>query len=143
MSSFLPFLSSNLRGQSAWFCAGLASSFPDIQAPDDDTARVIAGQRPCGGGEGSVPGCKVFHVSADSPYAKTQAAVIAIDDVVLQENSEGLKDQVLVFQYKGQFHAVDHVSVQLSLHSIFFSSLLLTTLEMPAHVVSTIECYTV
>lgn len=34
------------------------------------------------------------------------------------ENGEDLKDQVLVFQFRGKFHAIDNVRCLLSLGSI-------------------------
>ena len=105
---FFPFLSSNQNGKSAWFCAGAALDFPNIQPPED-AAEVISTPRRCGDAR-SMPGCKIFHVAEDAATAKTEATEVSMGDVVLAENTDALKDQVLVYRYKGRFIAVDHVS---------------------------------
>ncbi|TFB00613.1 hypothetical protein CCMA1212_007506 [Trichoderma ghanense] len=85
-----------------WFPVGLASTFPDLGYDEDNLAKY----RACGGPE-LRPGCKVFQVPRDD---SSQSAEIDIrEDGTLQRSEmKGLKDQVLVFQYKGKFHAVDH-----------------------------------
>jgi hypothetical protein len=87
-----------------WFPVGLASTFPDLGYDEENLAKY----RACGGAE-LKPGCKVFQVPRDD---SSQRAEIEIrEDGTLQRSEmKGLKDQVLVFQYKGKFHAVDHVS---------------------------------
>lgn len=98
MSFFNPFVG-NSRAGDAWFLAGPTTSFPNITASGDTP---LSERLPCKGS--FAPGCKVFHVpSTDS----TQAVEVEIDDAV----AAGLKEQVIVFQYQGKFHAVDHVSL--------------------------------
>ncbi|EUC34946.1 hypothetical protein COCCADRAFT_35519 [Bipolaris zeicola 26-R-13] len=97
--SFLanPFLRPS-RAQNAWFLAGLTSSYPNL----DDSMRVSE-QRPCGGK--FVPGCRVFHVPQDD---SSKATEISIDDWKDPDLGGNAKDQVMVFQYKGKFIAVNH-----------------------------------
>lgn len=97
--SFLvnPF-SSNARAGGAWFCAGLVSSFPDV----DDSTRV-GERRQCR--DQHVPGCRIFHVPLED---SSKATEVAIDDWRDQELGDS-KNQVMVFQYKGKFAAVNHV----------------------------------
>ncbi|OAL06982.1 hypothetical protein IQ06DRAFT_209345 [Phaeosphaeriaceae sp. SRC1lsM3a] len=96
--SFLvnPF-SSNARAGGAWFCAGLVSSFPDV----DDSTRV-GERRQCR--DQHVPGCRIFHVPLED---SSKATEVAIDDWRDQELGDS-KNQVMVFQYKGKFAAVNH-----------------------------------
>lgn len=72
------------RATAAWHPVGLASEFPSI----DDDARIV-------------PRCKAFNIP------KTNSAIEPVEDIDLPGE---LKDQVLVFKYKGKYHAVDHVS---------------------------------
>lgn len=104
-----PFLSSRQRGDAAWFNAGSATSYPDIQPMDADAvvAEVIATPRPCSSTM-SVPGCKIFQIKEDAS-GTVSAAEVLMQDIAQVEGTDTLKDQVLVFQYKGRFHAVDHV----------------------------------
>ncbi|KAF7917884.1 uncharacterized protein EAE98_009912 [Botrytis deweyae] len=95
MSFFNPFVGTSRSGD-AWFLAGPTSSFPNITASGDT---VLSDRLPCKGS--FAPGCKVFHVPVtNSP----QAVEVELDDAV----AAGLKEQVIVFQYQGKFHAVDH-----------------------------------
>lgn len=77
------------RPDADWFCAGLSSSFPDL----------VAQPLLCGGD--AAPGCKVFHVPQDKP---SEGAEVPVDDVGVD-----LRDQVLVFRFRGKFHAIEHV----------------------------------
>lgn len=90
------------RAGDAWFSAGSASSYPNL----DDSTRV-GEQRPCG--EKFVPGCRVFHVPHDD---SSRATEVAIDNWKDPELGGDAKDQVMVFQYKGKFVAVNHVRAQ-------------------------------
>ena len=55
------------------------------------------------------PGCKVFHISRADGSQGSEVPLAA--DLLESHEVEGhLKDQVLVFQYRGKFHAIDHVS---------------------------------
>jgi hypothetical protein len=97
--SFLvsPFSRSSRAGD-AWFNVGPASSFPNV----DDSARV-GEQRLCH--EKYVPGCRIFHVPRED---SSKASEVAIDDWKDSEAGDA-KDQVMIFQYKGKFVAVNHV----------------------------------
>jgi hypothetical protein len=90
---------SNSRAGGAWFHAGLASSYPNV----DDVARV-GEHRQCF--DQFVPGCRIFHVP---PEDSSKATEVAIDDWRDQEHGDP-KNQVMVFQYKGKFVAINHVS---------------------------------
>ncbi|KAH7148211.1 Rieske domain-containing protein [Dactylonectria macrodidyma] len=88
------------RSGADWFPVGLASSFPDLG--DDD---IISAPRACNAE--TKPGCKVFQVpTTDS----TQASEIEFSEESINayEGDDELKTQVLVFQYRGKFHAIDH-----------------------------------
>jgi hypothetical protein len=71
----------------AWHRIGLASEFPDIGEDNKIT-----------------PSCRAFRI----PHTKDQVPVEASIDLPGE-----LKDQVLVFKYKGNFHAIDHVGIRL------------------------------
>ena len=104
------FLSSRQRGDAAWFNAGPAAAYPDIQPMDADAVvvEVVSTPRPCGSMTTPVPGCKIFHISED-PSGRVSATEVLVQEVAQVEGTDALKDQVLVFQYRGKFHAVDHV----------------------------------
>jgi hypothetical protein len=99
MSSFLanPFRPS-ARAGGAWFSAGLASSYPDV----DDSTRV-GEQRLCR--DKYTPGCRIYHVPKED---SSKAVQLSIDDWKDPDNGDS-KDQVMVFQYKGKFVAINHV----------------------------------
>lgn len=86
-----------------WFSVGLASSFPDVGSDNDNLAKY----RACSAD--SIPGCKVFQVPREDSLQSVEVA-IREDGTLQRSDMKGLKDQVLVFRYKGKFHAVDHVS---------------------------------
>ncbi|KAK7698949.1 hypothetical protein SLS64_012004 [Diaporthe eres] len=104
-----------------WFFAGLASSFPNITNSSEPYFKLVWPQ-PCKAAGGSadtakVPGCKIFHpkpAATTQPSATPGAAAEAasaeeIDaDAAAGEDAWLMKEQVLVFRYKGAFHAVDH-----------------------------------
>lgn len=93
----------------AWSRLGLASEFPDLSLNDDSQV---------------LPACKAFNVPKTSGSTPVEADV----------NLPGeLKDQVLVFQYKGKFHAIDHVCSR----SFFFVMFKLTNAAMSALCLST------
>lgn len=95
------FLTSSRKGD-AWFFAGLTSSFPNLT---ESGHHILDESGPCGDQE-SRPGCKVFQVPSED---SSQAKRIDEEDMILL-SGDALKDQVLIFQYKGKFHAVDNVS---------------------------------
>ncbi|KAJ5826173.1 hypothetical protein N7474_003311 [Penicillium riverlandense] len=76
------------RADSSWHPVGLASSFPDLDL-DKDAYRIA-------------PRCKAFRIST----AKAKAPEAPVEADIDQPGD--LKEQVLVFKYKGQVHAVDH-----------------------------------
>ncbi|KAK3369360.1 hypothetical protein B0T24DRAFT_632447 [Lasiosphaeria ovina] len=126
------------RADAGWFSAGLASSFPNIESGDDDDGSLIrprvcssSSASPDAGAGVTRPACKVFHVPPPAPgSSSSQATEVPIGDA--QEpaaallstatepdsaaaeppdtgpNPADLTDQVLVFQFKGKFHAIDH-----------------------------------
>ncbi|KAF4980014.1 hypothetical protein FZEAL_3876 [Fusarium zealandicum] len=90
-----PFWSFSRRGAS-WTFVGLTSSFPDLGTDAGNLAKF----RICN--TKAMPGCKAFQVSKENGSEPAEA-------VVGDEAMEGeLADQVMVFQYKGKFHATDH-----------------------------------
>lgn len=86
------------RGGAAWFNAGPASSFPDIEADPGPVGQ----QRKCA--DVFAPGCKVFHVPKEDA---SQARPVAIDD--WKDGEADTKDQVMIFKYAGKIVAVNHV----------------------------------
>lgn len=74
----------------AWHPAGLASVLPDLSLDNDDCQITQA--------------CKAFTIPKT---AGSQDAPVEAD---INLPGEDLKDQVLVFKYKGKVHAIDHVS---------------------------------
>ncbi|KAH7263037.1 hypothetical protein BKA59DRAFT_520046 [Fusarium tricinctum] len=92
MNYFNPFS----RSGAQWTFVGLTSTFPDV----DDDAGNLAKHRLCN--TKSIPGCKAFHIPKEDCSSSKE---VPIGDDAL---GQSLTDQVLVFQYKGKFHAVDH-----------------------------------
>lgn len=93
-----------VQPDATWFAAGLTSTFPETQ----DHATNLAQHRRCEALAAFKPGCKVFHVPREDPSLATEVDMTDTDFEAAEASSE-LKDQVLVFQYRGKFHAVDHV----------------------------------
>ena len=113
------------RAGGAWFFAGLASSFADV---DESGSAVLAEQLPCKQNQPSsdstmsrttgnclsLPACRVFGIPRDGG---TEASEVVLGDREADGENNGaersrLEDQVMVFRYKGKFHAVDHVCRQ-------------------------------
>lgn len=80
-----------------WFYTGLASSYPDITNSD---SVALSSRIQCG--DAALLGCKVFHVP---PNDSSAAAELDIDEAVAAK----LDNQVLIFQFRNKFYAVDHV----------------------------------
>lgn len=78
------------RANPSWSRVGLASEFPDLSL-GNDCGRIA-------------PQCKAFSVPKKERPSVTKAPVEADLDML-----GDLKDQVLVFKYKGNIHAIDHV----------------------------------
>jgi len=103
--SFLNVFTARSRTSDAWFFAGFTSSYPNIT---DSGSTVLSDRHSCKGDD--IPGCKVFRVPTTN---NSQAAEVNLADVVLTE----LSQQVLVFQFQSEFHAVDHVrSISVFVH---------------------------
>jgi len=100
--------------------------------------------RSCGDG-GKRPGCKVFHVPRTDSSLRTEVGVAVLADdgngkgKRVRDGKDGdgddgkemqrdLTDQVLVFRYRGKFHAVDHVSF--SFFFFFFFLLLFLSIDV-------------
>lgn len=96
---FNPF--SRSRGGDAWFRVGLASSFPNITGEDEDN---IAHARPCGTDAERTPSCKVLQVPKED---SSRASEVRLSESGAPCEPGSLRDQVLVFQYKGKFHAIN------------------------------------
>ncbi|KAF6824863.1 rieske domain-containing protein [Colletotrichum plurivorum] len=95
---------SRSRADAGWFSAGLASSFPDVGSDDGNLSDL----RFCDAD--LKPGCKVFHApkpAGNGPPQSTEMEV-ASDGAGFSELEGDLKDQVMVFKFRGKFHAVDH-----------------------------------
>ncbi|KAJ5580285.1 uncharacterized protein N7459_006270 [Penicillium hispanicum] len=75
------------QADAAWHPVGLTSALPELDA-DKDAYRIA-------------PRCKAFAI----PKTATSAGAPAEVDIDLPGD---LKDQVLVFKYKGKVHAIDH-----------------------------------
>lgn len=102
MSSFFsPF--SRSRAGDAWVPVGVASSFPDITSADGMRVSEV---RLCAKSGSSLPGCKIFHVPRDD---SSKASEVPIDEAGAPPETGGLRDQVLIFQFNGKFHAINHV----------------------------------
>lgn len=88
-----------------WFSVGLSSSFPDLGTEAGEGTH-LAHPLPCKTGQR--PGCVAFQ----APENGGKATEVAVGQEALEDTVAGadLKDQVLVFQYRGKFHAIDHVS---------------------------------
>ncbi|POS80597.1 rieske domain-containing protein [Diaporthe helianthi] len=117
-TSSAPVTTGTSRPGEDWFFAGLASSFPNITDSSEPYFKLVWPQ-PCrtraAGSSSStdtpkVPACKIFHPKATQDPTETSATVVAqIDpDAAPGEDAWLMKEQVLVFRYKGRFHAVDH-----------------------------------
>lgn len=75
------------RSQAAWHRVGLVSEFPDLQL-DNDCSPIA-------------PSCKAFNIPKTNIGPPVEADIDLPGD---------LKEQVLIFKYKGKIHAIDHVS---------------------------------
>jgi hypothetical protein len=118
-----PFVASSRHGN-AWFSVGPASSFPNIAESGTIT---LSDKLICSGSDTAKQGCKAF--LGPDPKDGTSQATRLSDDPKEQLNASLRKgDQVLVFQYKGKFHAIDNVRL-FAFHSprLSSTSLKLTT----------------
>lgn len=107
------FISPSSRTRDAYFYAGLASSFSNIIDSGGTRLSEMFACHPSKESSGLQRGCKVFRVArADTTSAievnldDIEEGPAETDDVPVMGN---LQDQVLVFRYKGKFHAVNNV----------------------------------
>ncbi|GKZ17198.1 hypothetical protein AbraCBS73388_007250 [Aspergillus brasiliensis] len=82
-------------GKGGWQRIGLTSDFPDVDSPDNNGDCRVTSQ------------CKAFTIPKTPTPGSSSAPVEAGIDGPLED----LKDQVLVFKYKGKVHAIDHGSL--------------------------------
>ncbi|KAI5460093.1 hypothetical protein BGZ63DRAFT_406039 [Mariannaea sp. PMI_226] len=94
------------RPEALWFPVGLSSSFPDLGGFDDDGLSNLGDARMCNAE--LKPGCKVFRIPQTDPSQGAEVPILEDGGGDFDEDGFDLKDQVMVFQYKGKFHAVDH-----------------------------------
>ncbi|KFY42787.1 hypothetical protein V495_04340, partial [Pseudogymnoascus sp. VKM F-4514 (FW-929)] len=94
--------------QSQWHFIGPTSSFPDIESPDGAN---LSQARACDVG-GFKPGCKAFYISneigVETNGSQLKKGLVEADLDEASSPAANLKSQILVFKYKGKFHAVDH-----------------------------------
>ncbi|PYH89974.1 hypothetical protein BO71DRAFT_487486 [Aspergillus ellipticus CBS 707.79] len=88
------------QGAAAWRLVGRTSAFPDLAEGPEATGEPIAAS------------CKAFTIPPNpnpnpnpGPQEPTCSVEAAVDD---PEALLDMKNQVLVFKYKGKIHAVDH-----------------------------------
>lgn len=97
-----------VRAGNTWFYVGPASSFVDI---DESGSVVLAEQLPSEQPSSadnaahvkSRTACRVFKVPRED---SSKASEVVLGNGTAEG---GLDDEVLVFRYRGTFHAVDHV----------------------------------
>ncbi len=92
-----------------WFFAGLTKSFPDI---NDSGSIALSDRLLCDGS--FTPGCKAFYVPSTGDSADISEVDVEDTRTV---TGHTLREQVIVFQYRGKFHAVDHVSLPFAVFS--------------------------
>lgn len=106
-----------------WFSVGLASSFPDLT---ESGRMILADEAPnndCPPSESNMQrqhGYKVF-LAPEKEDRSGQATQLSDDPKDQLDASLRKGDQVLVFRYKGKFHAIDNVrSILAFLRSVLF-----------------------
>lgn len=110
---FLNPFRSRIPPENAWFPVGRASSFPEVGVSKDEeqpklcslmnTAHNSNNSDEATNSTQHVP-CKVFHVPRTDPTQRTEV------ELPIEEGSQDMTDQVLVFKFRGKIHAIDHVS---------------------------------
>lgn len=95
------------RTNGTWLFAGLTTSFPDIQSSiSSEVSRKhkLSDLRSCSQDDlktAQGPSCKILQI----PGSGSIPIELSHDDAL---QSVALQEQVLVFQYRGRYHAVDH-----------------------------------
>ena len=107
-----PFVASYQRGDT-WFCVGAASTYPDLTRSGEDVLADhllpnISGCQSSEAASSTQRNCKVFLAPEKGDRA---GQVVQLSDDPKDQLDASLRrgDQVLIFQYKGRFHAVDNV----------------------------------
>ncbi|KAL2122258.1 hypothetical protein VTJ04DRAFT_2713 [Mycothermus thermophilus] len=108
---FLNPFRSRIPPENAWFPVGRASSFPEVGVSKDEeqpklcslmnTAHNSNNSDEATNSTQHVP-CKVFHVPRTDPTQRTEV------ELPIEEGSQDMTDQVLVFKFRGKIHAIDH-----------------------------------
>lgn len=99
--------------QAQWYSVGHISTFPDIGFDEEDFSQ----SRLCN--NTLKPGCKVFQLVSQEGDANTKS-MVPIEALDSGEINKNFNDQVLVFQYRGKIHAIDHVCYSHYSCHIFF-----------------------
>jgi hypothetical protein len=100
----LPFTATSRRSD-AWVLVGLASGFPNIT----ESGRVaLSSWQPCKNIETTAQACKVFVAPGTDGDV---GDAVRIPEIPKDAVNSTLKsdDQILVFQYRGKFHAINNV----------------------------------
>lgn len=98
-----------------WLFVGLASAFIDVELD----GASLSQSRACNAG--FKPGCKVFYTSnEDGENGSQNHKGLAEADI---DEASDLKSQILVFQYKGKFHAIDHVCQPNGFNALYYGQL--------------------
>lgn len=88
--------------EDAWLFAGPVSSFPNI-TPSTAISR-LSDALATSSGE-AFPACQILQLSKDPSDKNADSTLLT---PALAAGSVGLVPQILIFQYRGKFHAVDH-----------------------------------
>ena len=126
MASVMPFTGTNYRRADPWCFVGLASSFPNVELDGSSLVENRACSSGSSGGGGTA-GCRVFHIPRPAGPAGKGGAEEDIEEIEPEDagspaHLRSMKDQVLVFRYKGKFHAVDNVRPRILLLPRYFKS---------------------
>ncbi|KAF2765876.1 hypothetical protein EJ03DRAFT_330630 [Teratosphaeria nubilosa] len=81
-----------------WWCAGLASSFPDIKPAAKPKTKLRSTAE---ADKDLTQPCKILQ----PPSEEVNACELSLDDA---QQTVGLEQQVLVFRYRGKLHAIDN-----------------------------------
>lgn len=83
-----------------WFPVGVASSFPEVGSDEQGLLkpRLDNGREQ--------PGCKIFYIPKD---AVSSGREVTASNATPDSVAADLKEQVLIFRYRGKIHAIDHV----------------------------------
>ena len=94
---------------SPWIYAGLTNSFPDLT---QDLLSVSDTRKQCNphSEEAIIPGCKIFQITpGEADATPVDVSRNSEEDPEDIDSNSSLQSQVLIFQYRGKFHAMDNV----------------------------------